>query len=348
MGKMNKMVLIGAMVILSTCSGCGKKDIKTEYIELENYNEVDIKTEENYQITEEDIMSYIEDVQQRNAIQKEITDQPVEMGDTVSIDFSGKIDGKEIENSVEKDYMVTVGTGEIVKGFDDKIIGRHIGEKYNFTGQLPKDYYDVGFAGKKVEFEIKINSISRPEILPLNDEFVTMVSNKSKNVEEYKKEVKEILEKNEEEKIDKEDQLWEALLEKTKVENYPKNRVEEYSKELIENCKESAQTFGMEYERFVNSEMGMTVNEYEQEVEKAAQNIVKEELVIEAIIEKEKLSPNEKEYEEEYKKLAQEYGYESVDSLKKEISEKDLEYTILKRKVQEWLLDNCKVQKSKS
>ena len=75
---------------------------------------------------------------------------------------------------------------------------------------------------------------------------------------------------------------------------------------------------------------------------------MKEELVIEAICEKEKLIPNEKEYDEEYKKLAQEYGYESVDSLKKDISEKDLEYTILKRKVREWLLNNCKVQKSKS
>ena len=348
MRKMKRIALAGVVVMMCACSGCGKKDIKNDYIELESYNEVDIKKEKKHRITEEDIMSYIEDIQQRNAIQREITDQPVEMGDTVSIDFSGKVDGKEIDGSVEKDYTVTVGTGEIVEGFDDNIIGRHIGEKYDFTGQLPKDYYDVGFAGKRVEFEIKVNTISRPELLPLNDEFVGMVSDKSKNVEEYKKEVKEILEKNEEEKIDKENQLWEALLEKTKVENYPKNRVEEYSKELIENCKESAQTFGMEYERFVNSEMGMTVDKYEQEVKKAAQNIVKEELVIEAISEKEKLIPNEKEYEEEYKKLAQEYGYESVDSLKKDISEKDLEYTILKRKVREWLLNNCKVQKSKS
>ncbi len=376
--------------MMCVCAGCGKKDIKNEYIEIENYDEVDIQAGEKCQISEEDIMTYIEEMRQRNAVQKEITDQPVEMGDTVSIDFSGKIDGHKIEESVGKDYTVTVGAGEIVEGFDDNIIGRHIGEKYDFVGKLPEDYYDVeesvgkdytvtvgageivegfddniigrhigekydfvgklpedyydvAFAGKKVEFEIKVNTISRPEILPLNNKFVTMVSDKSKTVEEYKKEVKEILEENEQEKVSKEEKIWEAVLEKTRVKNYPEDRLKGYSKELIKNCKESAQSFGMEYEEFLNSEMGMTVDEYEQEAKKTAQNVVKEELILEAISEKEKLVPNQKEYEEEYQKLAQEYGYDSVEELKKEINEKELEFTILKRKVLEWLSQNCKV-----
>ncbi len=343
MRKMKVIVLVGVVAMMCVCAGCGKKDIKNEYIEIENYDEVDIQAGEKCQISEEDIMTYIEEMRQRNAVQKEITDQPVEMGDTVSIDFSGKIDGHKIEESVGKDYTVTVGAGEIVEGFDDNIIGRHIGEKYDFVGKLPEDYYDVAFAGKKVEFEIKVNTISRPEILPLNNKFVTMVSDKSKTVEEYKKEVKEILEENEQEKVSKEEKIWEAVLEKTRVKNYPEDRLKGYSKELIKNCKESAQSFGMEYEEFLNSEMGMTVDEYEQEAKKTAQNVVKEELILEAISEKEKLVPNQKEYEEEYQKLAQEYGYDSVEELKKEINEKELEFTILKRKVLEWLSQNCKV-----
>lgn len=340
-----EIVLVGVLIMACVCSGCGEKDIKNKYITIEDYDEVDIETEENPQITESDIMAYIEEVQQRNAVQKEITDQPVDMGDTVSIDFSGEVDGEKIDGSEEKDYTVTVGAGEIVKGFDDSIIGRYIGEKYNFVGQLPEDYYDVGFAGKEVVFEIKINEISRPELLPLNDEFVTMVSDKSKNVEEYKKEVKKILEEKEQDKTSIEEKIWEAVLEKVKVESYPNDRLKAYSKELIENCKESAQSFGMEYEEFLNSEMEITVDEYEQEVSETAKNIIKEELLLEAISEKEKLVPSKNEYKKEYEKLAQEYGYESVEALKKEIGEDELKFTVLKRKVMEWLSHNCKIKK---
>ena len=93
--------------------------------------------------------------------------------------------------------------------------------------------------------------------------------------------------------------------------------------------------------------MNQTVESFEKTVKESAQKSVKQNMVIDAIADKEKLEPTDKEYEKEYEKIAESYGYSDVETMKKAASEDDLKEIALGNIVKQWLADNA-VQKDAS
>ena len=69
---------------------------------------------------------------------KEVTDRPVESGDTVNIDFLGKINGEAFEGGSAEGYPLTIGSGTFIEGFEDSIIGHKIGETFDWEGTFRK------------------------------------------------------------------------------------------------------------------------------------------------------------------------------------------------------------------
>ena len=176
----------------------------------------------------------------------------------------------------------------------------------------------------------------------LTDEFVQTVSEESKTVDEYKEEVKKLLEDSAEDnyQYDLESEAWDAVVEKAEVISYPEDEVKETEEQIINNYKSLAEAYGMEYADYITSQ-GMEVEDFEKQVSDAAESSVKQKYLAQAIAEKEKLTLTDKEYEEEFKKLAEEYGYPDVDTMKESASEDELKNIVLQNKVKEWLADNC-------
>ena len=86
----------------------------------------------------------------------------------------------------------------------------------------------------------------------------------------------------------------------------------------------------------------MDEDTFNSQLSKAAKDQVKQDLAVNLIAEKEKLTPTEKELEKKYKEYAQQYGYESVDALKEAASEDDLKRMATQEAVQDWVTKNCK------
>ena len=97
----------------------------------------------------------------------------------------------------------------------------------------------------------------------------------------------------------------------------------------------------MEYEEFIEQNMGYSVEEFEKQVEEAAKANNKQIMVTKAIADKEKITLDDKTYESELKELADMYGYEDVDALKEAAEEEDLKNIILNNLVKEWLVEHC-------
>lgn len=334
------MLLSGSVIIALVFAGCVKNQISNEYINLRSYEKVEIKNRKILKITEEDIDEYIDEVRLRNAKDSEIKEGAVQKGDVVNVDFRGEINGKEFEGGTEKGYIVTVGLGEIIEGFDENIIGHFVGDTFEFESKFPKDYYDVGFAGEQVVFEIKVNSINRQKIPELNDKFVKTVSDTSKTVKEYREEVKEILEASNQLESQLEDEIWQTLMEKTKVKTYPKKEKEKQKDLLKKEYEKMALSYGMTYEEFVKKEMESTEKEFDSQIEKQAEEVVKEKLLVQAIAKEEKICVP-KEREELLEELVKETGFENKEMLKREIGKEKLENMLLKKMVKKWLLNNC-------
>ncbi len=84
----------------------------------------------------------------------------IEKGDSVQIDFTGKIDGEKFNGGTGENFVFIVGEGGFVEGFEDQLIGHKDGEKFDITVTFPADYEDAELAGKEAVFSIKVDDIS--------------------------------------------------------------------------------------------------------------------------------------------------------------------------------------------
>ena len=125
---------------------------------------------------------------QTNATTNDITDRAVKSGDTVNIDFVGKIDGVEFEGGSGTDPADHRFFGQFIEGFEDSVVDHNIGDTYDWEGKFPDNYNKTEYAGKPVVFTITVKSISEQVVPELNDEFVKRSPRNQKNVKEYKKE----------------------------------------------------------------------------------------------------------------------------------------------------------------
>ena len=87
--------------------------------------------------------------------------------------------------------------------------------------------------------------------------------------------------------------------------------------------------------------MGSSVEDFEAQVDEAAKSSVKQQLVTDAIADKEKIKMDDKEYEKQLKKIADAYGYEDIKAVKEAASEEDLKEIALNNLVKEWLTEHC-------
>ncbi len=84
----------------------------------------------------------------------------IEMGDSVQIDFTGKIGGEKFEGGTGDNFVFIVGEGGFVEGFEEQLVGHKKGEKFDITVTFPADYEEEALAGKEAVFSIKVDDIS--------------------------------------------------------------------------------------------------------------------------------------------------------------------------------------------
>ena len=113
------------------------------------------------------------------------------------------------------------------------------------------------------------------------------------------------------------------------------------SDSLTEQYQSAADYYGTELEDFIETQMGMTMEDFESQVDQAVKSSIMQSMVTEAIADKEKIEPTKEEYNEHYKEIAEAYGYEDVDALKEAAEEEDLKEIVLNNLVKDWLVENC-------
>lgn len=351
MKKRIAMLLTGAAAASMILAGCSKsKGLETDEMTISVYKGVEIDAvAKPGEVTDEDIENAIQATLQTNATQEEVTDRAVESGDTATIDFTGKIDGAEFEGGSSTDYPLLIGSGTFIEGFEDSVIGHNIGDAYDWQGKFPDDYNNADYAGKDVVFSITVKGISKQSVPELTDEFVRSVSGDSKNVKEYKEEVKKQLESDNKENYENSisQSVWQKVLDNTEIKKYPEKEVKKISDSLVDQYKTTAEYYQQDYETFIQDQMGYSVEEFEKQVDDAAKASIKQTMVTEAIADKEKIKMSDDEYKKQLKKIAESFGYEDVDALKESAEEDDLKDMALNNMVKEWLTENCVQVKEK-
>jgi len=165
----------------------------------------------------------------------------VKDGDTVNIDFDGKVNGSSFEGGTEEGYDLEIGSDSFIDGFEEQLVGVKTGETVDVKATFPKDYGDEEVDGKEAVFTVKVNYIHGDELEnTFNDEFVQTISDgEYKTVEEYEQYIKQYLYEDNKEYLP--ETIWQELAGSTKVKKYPKKETAEamnQTKMMYENFEE--------------------------------------------------------------------------------------------------------------
>lgn len=345
---MKKRILALTMSVLMAASlaGCSKQ-LSNEYITIKQYEGLEVPKAETTEVTDADVESMIQSNLNQAATTEEIKDRAAENGDTVNIDYKGSIDGVEFEGGAAEGADLELGSGSFIgatedyKGFEEQIVGHKIGETFDITVQFPENYKNnPDMASKVAVFNIKLNKISVKKVPELTDEWVKSNSEKSKTVEEYKKEIKKTLEDSNKESVKStlQNSVLEALVDQVDVKKLPEKDVNDQIDSIKNYYTQMAAMYGMEFEDFRDQMMQMTEDDFASESKKAAETAVTRKLACELIAKKKNLEPSDKEYEKQIKEYA---GDQDVDEFKEQVGEDVLKNTILQQKVAEYLAEKC-------
>ncbi len=140
-------------------------------IEIPDLSKLDI-TKPVVKVSKKEIDEAVEKIARENIGTKTVTEKrPAKTGDTVVIDFLGKIDDVPFEGGEAKGHNLKLGSNSFIPGFEDGLVGCSIGKKVNINVTFPEDYQASNLAGKNAVFETTINEIKEDNDLLINDDF---------------------------------------------------------------------------------------------------------------------------------------------------------------------------------
>ena len=213
---------------------------------------------------------------------KKVKKGKAKKGQTVNINYTGKINGKEFDNGSAEEVDIQLGNSGYIDGFDDGVIGMKVGKKKDLKLKFPSDYQDKTVAGKDVVFTVKLNYIEGDEIVPkVTDEFIKKQTNSQyKTIKEYK----EATRKNQ--SASKEQAAGETALTQV-VSNTAVIELPKTTSQMGEST---------DFETALGS-MGMTKEQYDTQIQQTAEGSTKTLLVVEAICKKEGISDTDADIE---------------------------------------------------
>ena len=138
-------------------------------IELKDYSSIEVK-KPVAEITTADIDEMIENLRTQRAAW-EVAERAAAEGDQVNIDFAGTKNGEEFEGGKAEGTDLELGSGRMIPGFEDGIVGMTAGEEKVVALTFPEDYHSEELKGAAVEFKIKVNEVKERKLPELDDEF---------------------------------------------------------------------------------------------------------------------------------------------------------------------------------
>ena len=258
-------------------------------------------------IGDEDVDRELESVRKRNARQVSVDDREAQMGDTAKIDFDGFLDGERFDGGKAEGYSLELGSGSFVPGFEEQIVGMKVGEEKDINITFPKDYVE-DLAGKDVVFKVKLHDLTVAELPALDDDFAG--DNGFDTLDEYRASLRGELEKKAVEKAESDfrSEIMHQAAQNLEV-VIPEAMISEKTEEILRNY---AANFGMNTRDMsidqIKQMLGVDDATVNQTIRPAAEYQVRNDLLLEAVIEAEKIETTEEENREYLAKVAESIG----------------------------------------
>ena len=308
----------------------------SEYVTLGEYKDLTVEVAP-VEVTDEQVMDKI-----ASETKQTLTEGTVESGDTVNIDYVGKIDGEEFDGGSAEGYDLEIGSCTFIDGFEDGIIGMQVGDTKDLELKFPEDYHSTDLAGKDVVFTVTVNSISRvPE---LTDEVADSVV-EGMTAEAYQESVRQDLEDQakESQKTEAEQKLLQAVYENATIDGYPEENLQYTIKRATDYYEWLASMYGMSLDDYLKN-YGMTQDEFNEQIQPVAEEALGEEMTLLAIAKEENIEVSDEEYEDGLARYAEAQGMDDPSKLEEAYGENYIKNSLLQEKVLDFLYENATIE----
>lgn len=310
-----------------------------KYLTLGQYK--DLVLERTVQeITDEDVDLRIQTEMENHREEVTAADGAVEMGDQVTINYVGTIDGETFDGGTANNFDLVVGDGGFIDGFEDGIVGMKKGETKDLPLTFPENYVST-LAGKDVNFQITLQAFRRaPEF---SEEWVKKNTD-YETEEDYRASIRTQLE--EEAKETAETSLtgtaWNMVWTSSEVIEYPQKDIDNFINQYKKINEMYAAQAGMTLEELIEAQ-GYTQENFDKDCQQYAEYVVKQNLIVQAIMDAEGISLNDPECLEIQNDMMEEYGATDLADLIDTYGQESVDQSIGLIRVENFILENAVV-----
>lgn len=289
-------------------------------------------------ITDDDVQARIDQELQDKA---EAVSDGAKEGDLVTVNYVGTIDGETFDGGTANNYDFIIGNGGMFQEFEQGVIGMKKGETKEISIDFPSDYSDSTLAGKKADYKVTVQNVRRaPE---LTDEWVTKNTDYT-TVEEYREGTRKTLEKEARESAGEvlKNTAWNTVLENTEVKEYPEADVENAISEFRKSMEVYAKQADMTLEEFVESQ-GISKDAFDEQSRQYAEGKVKQNLIVQGIMDAEGLSLDDKESLKVQEELVKQMGAANLAELVDTYGQSYVDESVGLLRVEDFIVKNAQV-----
>ena len=293
-------------------------------------------------VSDEELEKELKTEQEKNSRQVTLDEEAAADGDTVTMDYEGKIDGVAFEGGTAEAADLVLGSGTFIPGFEEQLVGVKAGETKDVHVTFPEEYHAPDLAGKEAVFTCKVIKVSRKELPELNDEFAQDVS-EFDTLEEYKADLKKQITERKEERA-KQDRRDNAVSRAAKAAEMeiPEAMLTTRCEDAVRNFARNLQMQGMNLEQYMQY-TGSNMESMREQMRPQTEIQIRNELVLEEVVKAENIEVSDEEVEKEFEEMAKAYGME-VDKIKEMIPEEDrgtIRKELAVRKAIDFIADNA-------
>lgn len=238
-----------------------------------------------------------------------IKDSAAEEGDTVVIDYEGSVAGEVFEGGSATGHSLELGSNSFIPGFEEQLIGAEPDSEVEVNVTFPEEYHSEDLAGADALFKVKVHEVKEKSLPELDDDFAQDLDEDVETLDELREKIREELTASINDQADemRDEEAIQKAVENAEIEEIPHDMIHEEVHRQMEMFYNNLQQSGMDKDMYFQL-TGTSEEDLHEQFEEGAEESVRINLVLEAIVEAEELSATEEEQEEEIKTLSEQYN----------------------------------------
>ncbi len=282
-------------------------------VTLGQYKGIEVPIQ-NTEVTDEEVDAELKREQEKNSRTITLDEEPAAMGDSVTFDFEGRIDGELFDGGSATDHVLELGSGQFIPGFEDQLVGVKAEEEKDVVVTFPENYHSKDLQGKEAVFHCTVHKVERKELPELDDDFAQDIS-EFDTLEEYKGSLRKSLEERKAEAAKRADENAAVLKagENSEIE-LSDIIIEEQATRMVDQYDQSLRSQGMSLAQYCQM-LGTTREQMIENAKANAEQHLRTQFTLDKVAEVENLEVTDEYLDEKLADMAASYNLE-IEKLK--------------------------------